>query len=582
MGVVAMISWMVFACGDGDPHDADGSPGSQADAAVDGSPADADGSTPDGGADDAGLKDAGSKDAGSMDAGLKDAGSFDAAPADAGAGGPTIDSVMTADGFTQVRQGSSAVLVIRGSGLGEITAVIVGELPVTIVSVAPDEVRAELIVPHGTLPGPRDVTVSGPGGSVRRDGAIETTVYVVSGSALPGGRGTFQSPLIVCDAETVTATTGDTISLLAGEHACDAPAPIVLFNGVTIAGAGRGATLVRGVTQSFPGFSFFGDSVGVPTVLRGFTVVAPSPMQSTVFLLEGPATLAIEDLGFEGPGFRLSGSVAATVDGLHVECGGVGVGLETEDSGIVAVTNSSFAGCSTGVALAGGPSSVTSSTFERCSVGIEGFRDRNFQGDLTVTSCELTDNATGIEVLGGVARVSDTLISDVEVTPEAMQTGILVIGASLDLSGGEIVGHDGTGVAIFASVEGPTFAVSITNGLIIGGQIGVHADGRDNPNSLVMRDSVVRDQTFASVLIFVEWFTVTLDLGNGGGPGGNELSVVSGIALRDIREDPDEFNGVIDATGMTLNGRSYAGQLIQGPASVPPDYEMLADGEIQF
>lgn len=33
---------------------------------------------------------------------------------------------------------------------------------------------------------------------------------------------------------------------------------------------------------------------------------------------------------------------------------------------------------------------------------------------------------------------------------------------------------------------------------------------------------------------------------------------------------------------MTLNGRSYAGQLIQGPASQPPDYSILTDGQIQF
>ena len=58
--------------------------------------------------------------------------------------------------------------------------------------------------------------------------------------------------------------------------------------------------------------------------------------------------------------------------------------------------------------------------------------------------------------------------------------------------------------------------------------------------------------------------------------------MVSGIALLDIREEPDEFNRTIDATGITLNGRSYAGQLIEGPASQPPDYEIRADGLIQF
>jgi hypothetical protein len=38
----------------------------------------------------------------------------------------------------------------------------------------------------------------------------------------------------------------------------------------------------------------------------------------------------------------------------------------------------------------------------------------------------------------------------------------------------------------------------------------------------------------------------------------------------------------IDATGITLNGRSYAGQLIEGPASMPPGDEIRADGLIQL
>ena len=582
MGVIGMTSLIVFACGDGDPHGVDGSPGAGADAAVaDGSP-EVDGSTFDGGAGatDAGSIDGGAIDACPIDAGSTDGGSTDAGSIDAGAGGPTIDSVMTADGFTQVRQGSSATLVIRGSGLGEIDTVTVGELTATVVDAAPNEVLADLIVPHGTAPGPRDVAVSGPGGSVSRANAIETTVYVVSASAQPGGLGTFESPLILCDPQTVTATAGDTISLLAGEHACDAPASIDLPHGVTVTGAGRGATLVRGVTQSFAGFRLIRDPAGLPTTLRGFTVVASAPVEGMAFLVDGPATLAVEDVGIEGSGFHLLTGVTAAFDRVQVDCGG-GIGIDAEGPPTVTVTDSSFIGCDAGVSAGPGSWSIATSTFERCTVGIKSV-DRQFQGNLAVTSCEMIDDGTGIDLLSGTAQVTDTIIRDVEVTPEAMQLGIRAFGASLDLSGGEIVGHDQIGILVLASVEGPTFNVSITDALIVGGPIGVDADGRDNPNSLVMRNSVVRDQTFASVRIFVEWFTVTLDLGNGGGPGGNELSVVSGIALRDIREDPDEFNGTIDATGMTLNGRSYAGQLIQGPASLPPDYEMLADGQIQF
>lgn len=560
--VVWMGAWLILGCGDEDPHEPDGSPGTVADAGpsdggqvVDGSPADA----------------------------SSDAAPVDAAPVDAGPSGPTIESVTTADGFHQVRQGSTVVLVISGSELGDVDAVAVGELAATVISAEPDEVRAELVVPHGTAPGPREVSVSGPGGSASLADAIETTLYVVAPDAPAGGRGTFESPLLLCDPETVTAIAGDTISLLAGDHVCDAPAPLEIAEGVTVIGAGRAATLVRGATQSFPGFLLSGVSVEATTALRGFTVTAPAPLASTVILVMATGTVAFEDLGVEGPGVLLGSFQSVSATDLHVECGGSGEGLTTWIAGPVIVTSSSFTGCQRGVSNAGNSWTISSSTFERNGVGIWGDSNQQFQGELIVNECELIDNGTGIQLLsGGVATVNDTVIRDVEVTPEAMSRGISMFGADLTLNGGEIVGHDQVGVDLFASVEGPSFNVTISDALIVGGAIGVNADGRDNPNRLIMRDSVVRDQTVASVRISVEWFFVTLDLGNGGGTGGNQLSVVSGTALLDMREEPDEFNGTIDATGMTLNGRSYAGQLIQGPASQPPDYFMLADGQIQF
>ena len=566
MVAVVVVLSCAAACGDKDPHDdVDGSPGTRADASQ------ADASTP-----DASIPDGGPSDGGPSDGG----------PSDAGPTGPSIDSVTTADGFGEVRQGSTVEIVVRGSGLAEVNAVAVGELAAVVLGAAADEVRAELVVPHGTAPGPREVSVSGPGGSASLADALSTTLYVVAPGAQPGGRGTFESPLSLCDPGTVTAEAGDTISLLAGEHACDADNAIEIRRGVTLAGAGTAATLVRGATASFPGFALtsFGDPPGTPTAVRGFTVLAPQPVQGPVFVASGPASLTVEDLRVEGPGFRLSGGqITATVTGLEVDCGGSGFGLAEDDPANVTVTDSRFAGCALGLGNAGGTWSITGSTLERNVVGISGDRGFGVQGDLTIVGCELDDNTTGMRFLHSDAEVTDTLIRDSEVTPESMQTGILVgTGGGLQLTGGEISGHDGTGISAFASVEGPSFVVSITDALIVGGLIGVNADGRDNPNSLTMRDSVVRDQTVASVRIFVEWFFVTLDLGNGGGPGGNELSVVSGIALLDIREEPDEFNRTIDATGITLNGRSYAGQLIEGPASQPPDYEIRADGLIQF
>jgi hypothetical protein len=86
----------------------------------------------------------------------------------------------------------------------------------------------------------------------------------------------------------------------------------------------------------------------------------------------------------------------------------------------------------------------------------------------------------------------------------------------------------------------------------------------------------------ASVRLQADGSSSTADLGNDGGPGGNQLSVVSGVALLDARPNPFEFEGTVDCRGLALNGQSYAGQLIQGPASQLPDYQIDADGELQF
>ena len=109
--------------------------------------------------------------------------------------------------------------------------------------------------------------------------------------------------------------------------------------------------------------------------------------------------------------------------------------------------------------------------------------------------------------------------------------------------------------------------------------MGVRAHGFPDDNVLRMRDSVVAGQTVAAVQI--EQDDSFFDLGDSGDGDGNQLSVVSGTALADLRTDP-LFWPTIEATGTTLNGNAYAGQLIQGPTVLAPDYRIVADGSIQF
>jgi Right handed beta helix region len=337
---------------------------------------------------------------------------------------------------------------------------------------------------------------------------------------------------------------------------------------------------VRGGMTSFVGFQLFGQPPGAPSALRGFKVVAPAPVNGSAIEVVGVSELTVEDVTIDGPGLLIAEGVAsATVDRLDVDCGGTGIGFHMELGTNGAVSDSRFVACDRGVRNGTGTLSIVDSIAERCEVGIETFSDF---ASLEVTGCELTDNRTGIQAIGGLVDITDTSIRDSEATPEPSLRGISLRRAGVTVTGCEIVGQDQVGVTGFSSVEDPGFALRLTDVLIDGGPVGVAVDGRDNPNSLVMRDSIVRNQTAAAVRISIDEFNlVTVDLGNGGGPGGNQLSVLSGVALHDLRQEPDEFSP-IDATGILLNGRSYAGQRIQGPASQLPDYQIVADGAIQF
>lgn len=496
-----------------------------------------------------------------------------------------IDSVETSEGDTQMRQGDTVVLVIRGHGLKLTNAVTLDSFAgtITVLSVRDREVRAQVDVAHGESAGPRTITLSGPQGSVSRADAVEVTHYIVAAGAGPGGRGTFQSPLVLCDPAVRTALAGDTIDLLAGEHACDVEGfdPLQLPVGVAMIGAGPDTTVVRGGAASFVGFFLFGDirPPAFPTVLRGFRVVAPAPLFGSVIEIDGTTALTVEDLAIEGPGFR-PGRATGTIERLDVECSGFGIGLDALQTVQLTVTSSRLAGCGVGTSMVFGTMSIHESVVERCGAGLETLP--GFESHMDVTGCQLVDNGTGIRARGGSVDVMDTLIRDDESTATASLTGILVRSALVTVTGGEIIGQDRFGIDAFSSVEEPGFLLRTTGLLIQGGRVGIDADGRDNANTVVLRDTIVRDQTDTALRMRVEGQFVTVDLGNGGGPGGNQLSVVSGIALDDLRMEPDEFTAVIDATGILLNGRSYAGQLIQGPASALPDYRIVSDGLIQF
>ena len=260
------------------------------------------------------------------------------------------------------------------------------------------------------------------------------------------------------------------------------------------------------------------------------------------------------------------------------------LGLLPSGSSPLIVSGSRFTSCTIGVDLGEGQATIADSVFDGCNTGIRvGPAASQFNSPgATVLGCDLVDNTLGILVITS-AVVRDTTIRDPEVTERASNTGILVGRGFLTMDGGQVSGQDQVGIAIEGGSSSEGFATGRLLGTeIIGGPIGVNLGGFPDDEHLVMRDSIIRDQTVAAVRLEADGSSSDADLGNDGGPGGNQLSVVSGVALLDARPNPFEQELVVDCTGLTLNGRSYTGQTIQGPASLLPDYQIDADGVLQF
>ena len=543
----------------------------------------------DGGSDDGTTSDASLPDAGAdaPDAGgdAPDAGGAIDSGVDGGSEGIAIEDVVTADGDTQIRQGGAAELVITGRDLGDVDTVFVGDIDGTVLAASPGEVRVDFFVPHGTAPGPRTVTVSGPGGSASQADALELTFYIVAPDVAAGGRGTYQSPATLCDLSTARPLLGDTVSLLAGEHVCDLEpgVPFVLSGGVTIEGEGSGVTVVRGGAASFPGFAIDSELVLPRGGFRGLTIEAPDPVDGALFL-SGTIGLAVDDLVIEGPGVVVDvGSFAdLAVTGLRQL--GPGIGIDGRGEIDLTMSGSRFSDCEVGLLVRSGAADVTDTVFERCELGVRGgFIADVFNEPLVrLTRCELLDDEVGLSVGLGSTIVTDSVFRDLEVTPQASRVGARVGYGFLTVVGGEVSGMDEVGILVEGSSTTEGFARAIVGGVtIVGGPVGIEVAGFPDDELLILRDSVVREQTVASVRAVADGSGARIDLGNGGEAGGNQLSVTSGVAILDVRESPFPSDEVIDCTGITLNGRTYTG-LVEGPAQSLPDYQIVNGGMLQF
>jgi hypothetical protein len=547
-GVVVLAGSLSFACGGSESarEQADGAPpGSRADAApADGAPG--------------------------------DAAPADAAPRPDAATGLVIDSVVIDGRFTQVRQGAVFEIVVAGSGLEGVTELTFadGEIlfPDDLVATA-TEVRATRIAVHGAEPGARDVTVSGPDGSATAPAAFEVTPFVFAEDAAPGGRATFESPMLLEDyaAGATDGAYADTLLFLAGEHVTDLWWEA--YDGSTLAGEGVDRTTMRVF-----GFAL-ADFPGATTVVRDLTIISTAGIS-----WNGVSRLDVDRLAVNGAGMSVNGleggaGVASFDDFSYDGQTGGGTGLAVSGPAGVSVSRSRFSGCGTGIfadfGLLGGDLRVENTTFEGCGRGMQINATESSPAAATVTGSQFVDNTIGIGTSNATLSVTDTVIGDNEVTAAPSEHGMLLGGRQLTATDVTITGQDVAGIEASMGGDDPVMSMELASVLIEGGQVGLRFDGFVDVGSLRMSSTIVRDQTVAAVSIGADDMGV-IDL-----RGDNQLSVLSGFALEDARLS-NITGSVIEAAGVTLNGNSYSG-LVQGPASVPPDYRVVDfRGVIQF
>ena len=499
-----------------------------------------------------------------------------------------LDSVRTSEGKTQIRMGDTVELVMRGDNLQAVRSVRLGDFTpgtAVVTRARRTEVRARLEIQHGAPTGLYSVTVDGPRGSATLADAIEMTPYVVAPGSPPGGRGTFESPLSLCDDEVEGSAAQDLILLLAGEHRCDDVVDLSQGGQAVVGGAfiGAGDTIVRGASGSFGGFV-----AGLGTSFEALTIVAPQPAAGAAIVSRGPG-LRVRLVELVGAGIRIEDDEVNVTfaDLFDITYTGSGTGIQAVGAVFLEVWNSHFTGCATGVALERGRLNLFESTIVACDVGVHivsvPATPSNTIGAQLV-DLTLRDNRIGLLLEDGAFHVVAVDITDDETTPAGGERGVVVHNGSLVLGAVNISGQAIAGVdaAVLGGVESRLDA-QMASVSIEGGQYGVRLHGPGRRGSMTMTETTIRDQTVASVSLAIEeQFILGMDGVD------NALSAVSGFALEDLRQDalPDNFVVALTPGGppFTLNGRSYTELgLVSGPISVPPDFRILHEsGSIHF
>jgi hypothetical protein len=487
--------------------------------------------------------------------------------------GMVIDAIQIDGDFTQVRQGSEVDVVVTGAGLAGVTVVVLGEdfyvYPETLV-VSDGQVAFRMWVYDRAAPGPADLTLLGDDGSATA--ALPVTPWVVEAGADLGGRGTYESPMSLCDDQLIDAGSGARVEISAGEHVC---LGVTIGPVSEIVGSGIAQTIVRVAGLGV-------DAVpGTTVILRDLRVVGEGPEVDAISL--GSGAVVLRDVVVEGLGLLVRGTGGQlTMERVTIDGGGDVDCVAVDQFAGLSMTDVAVSACRNGIAIPGGNLELASVTITGCEVGV-------FLGSppvapppidilgASLSEVELIDNQVGLRQLFGITSATDVAIHGASMGPLLSDVGV-------EIGYGELhairLTVDGVrlGVAAHTIVSDLDRAIWLTidASLIEGGEVGLDVRGDVDGAGVSMTGSVVRDQSEAAVRLDAYNRDSSFILTE------NALSVTGGYALDDVREKAFAAEP-IDARGTTLNGNAYDGQLIQGPVTLGADLRIASDdGFVQF
>lgn len=527
------------------------------------------GADPEPGSADAGAVDGGA--GGAPDADLPDAGVAEEADASAEPdGAPPVVAVVIDRAFLegvpdrQLRQGSTATLVVEGRNLSDIRSVHAG--PGIGFSVASSDASRRtwrVEVPHGEPVGDATLSLATSAGALELPAAITVTpvVYAADGSA--DGRGTYGSPLDICRGSDshLRARRTDTMVLVAGTYQCSQR--LFVQPGVIVRGGeGSGRAVLNGAAA--------GVTVLAGTGATELHDLAVTGTAADVAVLLGAGDVVIDNLEVEGGaiGIRKDGGGSARI-ARYTYRQPDGTGLRVVDpEAVVEISGATVAPARDGVLALAGQMTISDT---RIAVTGDGLVIGDIAGSGDGAAVTMRGGSIeadrAIETFEGSVTVEDSALTAAD---DTSSSGVRFSIAAVTLRNTTVRGF-GSGVVLYTGPAQLRWATVVLDGLIIEAR----EAGVVSPvaGTLMVRRSRIE----ASVALTLAGEPRSVDLGTAEVPGENAL-VGRRYAIDDIRVP---VQTLVTAIGTTLNGQSRSGSIV-GPVDEPPLYRLSHATELSF